>query len=137
MPGLGFNYDDRELRELAKLSRGLDKGMVRSAARIVQAASFAVETRIKEEMPVDYGRARASWGHWRGGGGSGGGAADSIYQVLDYGLTVIQGSNVEYIDYLNNGSSKQAPAGFVDQAAQAGQMILEDELGLIDPFTAS
>lgn len=137
MPGLAFNYADRELRELAKLSKNLDKGMVRSAARIVKAASFAVEKRIKEDMPVDYGRARASWGHWGGGGGTGGSAADAIYVVSDHGLTVVQGSNVEYIEYLNRGSSKQAPAGFIDQAAQAGQLILEEELGLLDPFEAN
>jgi hypothetical protein len=98
------------------------------AQQAVKAASFAVERRVKSEMPVDTGRARASWGHWTPGdlrGPSEASPADAHWKEDDSGLSTEQGSNLPYIDALNDGSSMQAPAGFLDRAAEAGQRELD------------
>jgi len=127
------------MRILAKiqdngLARDLDKAdtiVKAKAAKTVLAASFAVEKRVKIDMPVDKGRARASWGHWtpadiveHGTENS----KDAYWAVKDDGLTVEQGSNVWYIAELNQGSSQQAPAGFIDKAAEVGARVLTEEL---------
>lgn len=65
---------------------------------------------VKRRMPVDTGRARDSWGR---------SARDGIWQADPVRLTILQGSTVEYVRFLNDGSSTQAPAGFVDAAAES------------------
>lgn len=85
-----------------------------SARRSVREASLAVEKRVKNEMPVDTGRARASWGHWtpadvvrpQDTNGTKSRKNDAHWMVRDDGLTIEQGSNVLYIAYLNQGTSQ-------------------------------
>lgn len=79
--------------------------------------SFKAERYIKIRMPKDTGRAAASWGH-----SSAPAAPDDGIWIEDVeSLTITQGSKVEYIERLNEGSSQQAPAGFIDaEAARAG-----------------
>src|SRR3990167_3247681 len=65
---LGYRIDMVKVdgSELTKLAIDAQKAapQTRAAAvRTVKSASFAVERRIKTEMPGDTGRARASWGH--------------------------------------------------------------------------
>jgi hypothetical protein len=49
-----------------------------------------------------------------------------VWQVEDDGLSVLQGSNVVYIERLNEGHSQQAPAGFIDAGAEdARDMLIE------------
>lgn len=132
--------DHSELTKLASDSVKLPEEMRAAAKKLNRAVSFAVEKRIKIEMPVDTGRARASWGHWtsadlRGAEAMEGDEADAIFEELDGGLTIVQGSNVDYIEWLNQGHSRQAPAGFIDRAAMFGQLTLEEKLGLIDPLS--
>jgi putative NIF3 family GTP cyclohydrolase 1 type 2 len=97
----------------------------------VRSSSFSVEKRIKIDMPVDTGRARASWGHWtpvdivKQGNWT---ADDAHWAEKDGGLTIEQGSNVSYIVHLNQGTSQQAPAAFIDKAADAGARELTNEL---------
>lgn len=130
-----------DLSELSKLARdvsGADRALVIAARSTVKSASFAVEKRVKVEMPIDKGRARASWGHWTSSDivkpGSGASAADAVWATQDGGLTIVQGSNVPYIEALNDGHSKQRPMGFIDRAALVGQLVLERELGMLDPL---
>ena len=155
---------DADMTELVKLKADVVKGdaqMMKTVIRIVKSSSFAVEKNIKQEMPVgDTGRARASWGHWtsqnlRGGTkkavnatpGSLSGAlrkanaglpssADSIWRESADGLSITQGSNVVYIERLNQGHSRQAPAGFIDRAGLTGQLELDKALGFIDPLSS-
>lgn len=124
---IGASVDGSELSALTKEATLAERGTAIYARQVVKSASFAVERRIKQEMPVDMGRARASWGH---------GSDESIYIVEDGGLSITQGSNVEYIIYLNNGHSKQAPAGFIDRAELAGGIAIQEALGLLDPLEA-
>lgn len=101
--------------------------------------SFALERRIKSEMPVDTGRARASWGRWspahlrlsKSGNAMKAGPGDSVWNEDDRNLSIEQGSNVEYIGALNDGHSRQAPAGFLDTAEQAAVRELNSEIDRI------
>lgn len=133
-----ITLDASQYKQLARQATQAERNTARAARRAVKSASFAVEKRVKIEMPVDTGRARASWGHWTPSDivkqGSDASAADAVWEVEDGGLTITQGSNVGYIEQLNAGHSRQAPAGFLDTAQLHGQVELEKDLGLIDPL---
>lgn len=118
------SIDTSELKKLAQEATIAERGTAIYARGCVKKASFAVERAVKQQMPVDTGRARASWGH----------GLESIWKSDDGGLSITQGSNVPYIVFLNAGHSRQAPAGFIDRAALIGQLRLEKLLGLTDPL---
>lgn len=91
--------------------------------RILLEASEWTRDRVKEWMPIDTGAARARWGSQVGTAG--------IWRILDNGNTIEQGASLEpyeYIERLNEGWSRQAPAGFLDTAAQYGEYRLIDML---------
>lgn len=123
---IGFTVEggDAVLRDLQRAPAQVQQ----RAVRIVREASFALERRIKNEMPVDSGRARASWGHWTPGDiitpDPAASRDDAHWAERDGGLTTEQGSNVGYIEALNQGHSKQAPAGFIDKAVEVAQRAL-------------
>lgn len=88
----------------------------------VMTKALKVLGQVKIAMPVDTGAARARWGVPSAAGG--------LWSVEDDGLTVVQGAQLEpyeYIERLNEGSSTQAPAGFLDTIAYKGEeeLILE------------
>ena len=121
--------------ELIKDARRAAKAVTGEAQRTLREISFAGEVRIKRDMPVDTGRARASWGHWDSSANSPDSTpADAHYEETDAGLTIVQGSNVPYIEQLNEGHSQQAPAGFIDDAWLKMEVELQKALGLIDPL---
>ena len=127
-----YSVNYRDLTDEQKASAQRIPKMVRGIKDAVRKVSFAVERTVKQAMPVDTGRARASWGHWtpallrNQAGGDAAGAA--VWEVKDDGFTIEQGSNLEYIDALNDGHSSQAPAGFLDMAEERGSKALEDEI---------
>ena len=132
-----IRFDYRELSALSREQKKTARAVLASARRTLRSASFAVEKRVKAEMPVDTGRARASWGHWTPDGLAAeaeASAGDAHWEETDDGLTITQGSNLPYIEALNNGHSRKAPAGFIDSAQLHGQLELEKALGLIDPL---
>jgi hypothetical protein len=105
--------------------------MVTHARESVRKVSLATERRVKLEMPVDTGRARASWGHWTSSDVSdnaNASPADAAWEEKDQGMSITQGSNVEYVEGLNAGHSQQAPAGFIDAAEDAAQRALDREI---------
>lgn len=109
-------------------------GMRNGVRERVKVVSFKVEARVKREMPVDTGRARASWGHFTPGdlvGNDEAGPGDAVWREEDGGLTLIQGTNVEYVEGLNEGNSAQAPAGFIDTAEEWAADELERELAAL------
>lgn len=121
--------------ELIKDARRAAKAVTGEAQRILREISFAGEVRIKRDMPVDKGRARASWGHWDSSANSPDSTpADAHYEETDAGMTITQGSNVPYIEQLNEGHSQQAPAGFIDDAWLKMEVELMKALGEIDPL---
>jgi hypothetical protein len=83
-------------------------------------------------MPVDTGRARASWGHWTPGdlrmGIKGASSRDATWKEAMRDLSITQGSNVAYIGALNDGHSQQAPAGFLDVAEREVVEILDQQI---------
>lgn len=106
------------------------------------------DRRIDGEMPKDTGRAAAGWGKYNASLLAGGAvptpkghfitrpskrtkqlqvssAADGIYEEHPEGLYIIVGTRVPYVQRLNEGSSTQAPAGFIDVAAIAASFQLE------------
>lgn len=83
-----------------------DKEDITDAAKTnIREAGLSAKRNIKVRMPVDTGAARASWGAE---------GAAGIWRFEDDGLTNVQGSNLQYIGRLNEGWSRQAPAGFID-----------------------
>lgn len=93
----------------------------------IRVVSFSAERNIKIRMPVDTGRARASWGHNSGAMAS---MDESIWTEDEDRLSLTQGSRVGYIEELNEGWSKQAPAGFIDVEERKALDMLSDALGV-------
>jgi len=124
-----IQVDAKQLHEERRYSEQQAKKIVVSCKRRLRETSLATERRVKEEMPVDTGRARASWGHWTPGmlraHAKGAEPGDSVWEEKDNGLTIVQGSNVPYIENLNAGHSKQAPAGFLDRAEEHAVRLLD------------
>ena len=75
---------------------------------------------IKIGMPVDSGRARAGWGKYTPGDLTRSDPTnvsredDAVWVVSPKAWSIRQGTRVPYTKYLNEGSSQQAPAGFID-----------------------
>lgn len=108
-----ITIDVREV-DLAAAELRLGAAQVAEVLRTeIRAQALDTVRRVKTEMPVDTGRARASWGTLAGVFQAG----DGIWDEEDGGLTITQGTTVEYVQNLNEGSSSQAPAGFIDTAA--------------------
>ena len=112
-------YDGGFLTAQQAVQYGATKAQL---AQAVKVTSFEVERDVKTRMPIDTGRARGSWGHPTSPAVR---AGDSVWLESDGGLTIEQGSNVEYIPRLNEGYSKQAAAGFLDAIAAAALGKLE------------
>jgi len=112
-------------------ARGLEKG-VEDLAR--ETALKVMET-VSERTPVDTGRARAGWrislGTATGGRprGEARAVADGFRIGLPGGLFLT--NDVEYIVFLENGHSQQAPAGFVRQGLEAGRAFIKSRSGTI------
>lgn len=142
MPATALAIDFSELTALARKAAAAPTVTRRAAWDRLRSASLALERRVKIDMPVRYGVARASWGHWTPGdlrpslkSIRQSSASDAVYEESEDDLAITQGSNVEYIIYLNAGHSRQAPAGFLDRDALTAQLELEKSLGLIDPLS--
>ena len=134
---LSIEVDARDLEKFAAEMKRVN--MLQSVREILRGVSFAKERQIKEWMPARTGRARASWGHWTPGNikrsaRGNASAADAIWREEDKGLAITQGSNVEYIPYLEAGHSRQAPAGFIAKAQSRAEFVLAAALGDIDPL---
>ncbi len=116
--------DSSPLRREAEFARGYGTKFLGKTKVRVMTKALKVLGQVKIAMPVDTGAARARWGTP--------GAAGGLWEVLDDGLTVIQGAQLlpfEYIERLNEGSSTQAPAGFLDTIAYKAEEELDQEIG--------
>lgn len=129
-----ISFDSPDLAATQAWAASLANTFTNAMTDEVEAHSEVLQEDIAAAMPVDTGWAQGRWGDPAAGGG--------IWEVTDNGLSIEQGSSLsdmglyEYIIRLNEGSSKQAPAGFIDSAA----MRIEDKfvarieqiIGLID-----
>lgn len=57
----------------------------------------------------------------------------AIIQTRQSGQDVIIQNNLDYMSLLNDGSSKQAPANFVESAIQAGARVVDNAQVLVGP----
>lgn len=152
---------DTLARDAELLKKSQEK--VRNAlSQVVRRVSLQTMQQIKRAMPIDTGRARASWGQWGSAGAAfssvmrkarkgkltraqainfaAAGAADSVWKIENDGLKVTQGSNLPYIEWLNSGNfqNRQAPRGFIDVAAAEAEAALIKEIdGAIDAMWAA
>lgn len=104
--------------------------------------AFRIHDRIVMRTPVDTGRARASWNlvagdvadlsvapkSFSGGGEQGAAHAQAKAAGAPPALQYVISNNLPYIEKLENGSSRQAPAGMVKLAAADVMTILQMEL---------
>lgn len=100
-----ISVDGNDFRVLAGKLVSVSNETKRAVSNEVSRASLDLQANIKLVMPVDTGAARASWGSPNAAG---------IWDVMDEGWSITQGSTLPYIGRLNEGWSKQAPAGFID-----------------------
>lgn len=123
-----LRFDTADLEKEARFAHGVPRQLRGRAWARVRQVSFDAERFIKLRMPVDTGRARGSWGHAAPPAAPG----EGIWLEDEGRLMITQGSRVEYIEYLNQGSSKQAPAGFIDaeeeRALQKLEQLLLDDM---------
>lgn len=94
---------------------------------IIRRVSVLVRDRVANQMPIDTGAAVYRWGNPT--------ASDGIWIESDDGMSIEQGAGrvpYEYISRLNEGWSRQAPAGFIDVIAQqAAEDLAEEMLGMM------
>jgi bacteriophage HK97-gp10 putative tail-component len=127
------------LRDLADKMERISKVIPVNVAKALKETVMVIDQAVVLATPVDTGRARSNWivgtgpsteaidAYAPGKKGSSGGAnADAaLQQAQDFlsatDVSVIYiSNNLSYIQYLNEGSSAQAPAGFIEVAVQAG-----------------
>ena len=142
------------LAQFSKNIRRRGRQVENSASRIVrQTASTYLRTVVKA-TPVDKGVARSNWrvgigaptrsviGAYAPGKKLGIGESANASAAINAGLTRIASArgvsgvglktaiyisnNVKYIEKLNDGSSTQAPAGFIDRANLAVRMVISN-----------
>jgi hypothetical protein len=116
--------------EMQAWAADLGNAFTRAAASEVLAESETTSNEVQAQMPVLTGWAQSTWGDTAMPGG--------IWEISDNGLSIEQGADrmaaighYEYIIKLNEGSSQQAPAGFIDVAAERGGDRLEARLNEI------
>ena len=103
MPTATLSIDYSELTALARKAEASPRHTKAQAVNKLRSASLALERRVKVEMPVDTGRARASWGHWTPSDLRPGlkgfrqiaNAGDAVWEEDEDGLSIQQGSNIE------------------------------------------
>lgn len=104
------------------------KAKTRAKNRI-RKASEQILDQVSDQMPVDTGAAVYRWGNPV--------ASDGIWIEEDDGMSITQGAGrvpFEYISRLEEGSSTQAPAGFISaivtRVAEELGTIMADEIAL-------
>ncbi len=152
-----------DLRQFAGRIRVMGKRLEENADTLVRKTALAVDAAVVIATPVDEGRARSNWqvntdapaegvieAYEPGKEGSTGGAntraaleqgkkAVSDYKGGRPGSAIHITNNLPYIKPLNDGSSAQAPSGFVEKGVLVGvaavqgagsllQKALEEEL---------
>jgi len=108
------------------------KAIVDEAAKSeLESQSKDLRTSIKARMPVDTGAAQASWGDEGSSSLAASKGLKGIWQITNGGLTIEQGAerdSFNYIARLNEGYSRQAPAGFIDTEVEKVALKLEAAL---------
>lgn len=121
-----------DLKHLDDEMKKAGRRVADNADRLVRRCALAIDTAVVLATPVDTGRARANWQVEIGQAPTGEVDAKDVsgQTAIQQGKVAIEGyksgsaifitNNLPYIERLNDGWSKQAPAGFVEQAVQVG-----------------
>ena len=118
------------LLEFAKIMRDRAKRFSINTDQAIKKIALDVDKSVVLATPVDTGRARANWqasinspidtvsSDSDSSGGKTISQAQAAIATYRSGDTIHITNNLPYIKRLNEGWSKQAPAGFVDKAVQ-------------------
>ena len=131
------------LGQFAKRIRDIGTQVPRRANAAVRKAAIAIDHALVLTTPVDTGRARSNWLASQGSPTGSEVMPTSAQAAIaaaeaaigtsppvgaggpaEGDLTIFITNNVDYIEFLNQGSSAQAPAGFVEAAVQIGDRFL-------------
>ena len=119
------------MRGFAKNLTQLTKGLENQLGRFVEEVGERVHGALVLGTPVKTGNARSNWLVGVGSAKSGIVPIRSEVETIAAGSAAIRGrvkgdteiiitNDVDYLPLLNDGSSRQAPAGFVEKAAMVG-----------------
>ena len=121
-------YEERQRRRIKA-------DLERAAERVIKVLAVNITANLVERTPVDTGWAKSNWipsvgesvsepqGSKENVGQAAAAQAGGQARVLGYKLSkrnVFISNNVPYISLLNDGHSKQAPAGFVQVEIEQG-----------------
>lgn len=123
-----MKVDYSELTGELTISRTFKAKVEEAVKQELAKAAEALRTSIKTRMPVDTGAAKASWGRKNNSSLAAKKGLKGVWQISDDGLTAEHGSerdSYNYIKRLNEGYSKQAPAGFIDAEVEKRALKLE------------
>lgn len=142
---INLTIDFGEFKDLAESFAQVDDAVRGALWEEVLEISLEGEKRIKDGMPIDTGRAKASWGHFTPQDLNPGGkrisksragrrrryltrpskfsgqsqvasAADAVWEEDSANLQVTQGTRVPYTVYINDGTSRMRGTGHIDMA---------------------
>lgn len=125
-----------DLRTFARRIRRLAGRTAKNVNQTVIRTAIAVDQAVVLATPVDTGRARGGWQaaidspirdqieRLDLGGSETISANNSVIKTRRLGQEVFISNNVRYIEFLNEGSSAQAPAGFIEMAVQAAATVV-------------
>lgn len=137
------------LRDLAARLMKQDQALSQKASDLAVKVATAIITDLANETPVDTSKALSNWlisldtptsleitAHSAGRKGSTQEAsvqqtiadAVSVLKTKKPGQIIIITNNLPYIRVLNDGSSSQQPAGFVERAQLIGRVIMKQGL---------
>jgi hypothetical protein len=123
----------KEMNDLYK------EGVEQMMEKEVRITALQIFNQIVERTPVDTGRARANWNidintvdltlHDPGRDATN----ESLTATARFKLTdtIYISNNLPYIERLDEGHSKQAPAGFIDAAIETGKRQADEITGKI------
>lgn len=122
---------------MGKQSKAIGDQLRKAAATIVKATVLEIDANLREATPVDTGHARANWVPSIGTPAtevvSGEAAnASGVAALLGYKLEngpAWESNNVPYIQVLNDGSSTQAPALFIEAAVDKALVTMQAKYG--------
>lgn len=105
----------------SQIEQAYKKKVLNPLDQVTRKVALAVQADVAFNTPVDTGRARSNWlpsigTPRRDTIEDRGGSPEIDFNGYKLGETIFISNNLPYIGALNNGSSKQSPAGFVDDA---------------------
>ncbi len=121
----------------AKKLRAFAKDLPRQQNEIKKATAIEIATNLVADTPIDTGEAASGWNAGLGApatGSGGSGANGPMVALYNIGATVAKAkpgdrifisNRVPHIEYLNQGWSPQAPAGYIEAAILRGKAVIQ------------